>query len=324
MASLRKLKNKRFLAEIRKHGQYKSKTFDSKVQAMAWIAEVEPQLSQEGVVQGKNLSDALIRYREEVSPTKKSHRNEHNRINKFLRSSLSDFPLLELKQHHFNEWIDSSLTKIKASSVNRDLNLFSALFEQAIRWNWTTNNPIRGIRRPKNPPPRDRRISDSEIERILDALGYDGETVTTQRHIIAVAFLFALETAMRQGEIWALTWENVFLDKSFVRLQETKNGTKRDVPLSTEAVRLLGLVFSTTNNKVFNCNQASSGTLFRRSLALAGIKGLTFHDSRHEALTRLARKLDVLDLARMVGHRDPRSLMIYYNATAEEIAGRLG
>lgn len=324
MASLRKLKNKRFLAEIRKHGQYKSKVFDSKVQAMAWIAEIEPQLSQEGVVQGKNLSDALIRYRDEISPTKKSHRNEHNRINKFLRLPLSDLPLLELKQHHFNEWIESSLTRIKSSSVNRDLNLFSALFEQAIRWNWASINPIRGIRRPKNPPPRDRRISDNEIERILDALGYDGETVTTQRHIIAVAFLFALETAMRQSEIWGLTWENVFLDKSFVRLQETKNGTKRDVPLSTEAVRLLGLVFSTTNNKVFNCNQASSGTLFRRSLALAGIKGLTFHDSRHEALTRLARKLDVLDLARMVGHRDPRSLMIYYNATAEEIAGRLG
>lgn len=33
--------------------------------------------------------------------------------------------------------------------------------------------------------------------------------------------------------------------------------------------------------------------------------------------------LDVLDLARMVGHKDPRSLMIYYNATATEIANRL-
>lgn len=56
----------------------------------------------------------------------------------------------------------------------------------------------------------------------------------------------------------------------------------------------------------------------------SSISGLTFHDSRHEVLTRLARKIDVLDLARMAGHRDPRSLMIYYNATAEEIAGRLG
>lgn len=155
MASLRKLKNKRYLAEVRKQGQYKSKTFDSKVQAMAWIAEIEPQLTQDGVVQGKTLGDTLTRYRDEISPTKKSHKNEHNRLNKFLRSSLTGVLLIELKQHHFDEWIENSLAKIKASSVNRDLNLFSAVFEQAIRWNWTTSNPIRGIRRPKNPQPRD-------------------------------------------------------------------------------------------------------------------------------------------------------------------------
>jgi integrase len=146
--------------------------------------------------------------------------------------------------------------------------------------------------------------------------------VTEIRHVIAVAFLFALETAMRQGEIWKLAWKDVHLDKRFVRLHETKNGSKRDVPLSKEAVRLLNLL-DNKKRTVFDSNQASSGTIFRRCLALAGIEGLTFHDTRHEALTRLARKLDVLDLARMVGHRDPRSLMIYYNATAEEIALRL-
>ena len=55
----------------------------------------------------------------------------------------------------------------------------------------------------------------------------------------------------------------------------------------------------------------------------AKIEDLTFHDSRHEACTRLARKIDVLDLARMIGHRDLRSLMTYYNPSASEIADRL-
>jgi len=80
---------------------------------------------------------------------------------------------------------------------------------------------------------------------------------------------------------------------------------------------------SGTVGRVFKSNQTSGGQLFRRALQIAGVDGLTFHDTRHEALTRLAQKLEVLDLARMVGHRDPRSLMIYYNATAEEIASRL-
>jgi len=74
---------------------------------------------------------------------------------------------------------------------------------------------------------------------------------------------------------------------------------------------------------VFTVNLANADALFRRVRDRLGIENLHFHDTRHEATTRLARKLDVLDLARMTGHRDPRSLMVYYNATASEVAGRL-
>ncbi len=323
MATIRKLPSKRWYVEVRKLGQRKSKTFDSKLQAVKWAEEIEQSLKPDGLIHGKTLEDAFIRYRDEISPTKKSYRSEFNRLNKFLRDPLAQLPLAEIRQHHFDTWIENSLTKIKSSSVNRDLNLLSALFEQAKRWRWTKENPIRGIRRPKNPQPRDRRISDKEIEKILDALGFDGDLVTTTRHIIAVAFLFALETAMRQGEIWGLDWSAVYLNKKFVRLHETKNGTKRDVPLSKEAVRLLTLLNPKEKGKVFNSNQESSGVIFRRALQLAQIEGLTFHDTRHEAITRLAKKLQILDLARAIGHRDVRSLMVYFNATAEEIAEQL-
>ena len=291
---------------------------------MAWASEMEQSLTPDMLVKGKTLGELLARYRDDITPSKKSKRNETNRINRLVRDPLSDFLLLELRQTHFDQWSEKHVKSKKSSSVNRDLNLYSAVFEQGIRWEWTNTNPVRGIRRPKNPQPRDRRISDKEIQRILDALGFDGEHVTEQRHVIAVAFLFALETAMRQGEIWNLEWDDVFLDKQFVRLYETKNGSKRDVALSSEAVRLLTLLDPDSNRKVFATNQQSSGAIFRSCLKLAEIKGLTFHDTRHEALTRLARKLQVLDLARMVGHRDPRSLMIYYNATAQEIASQLG
>lgn len=324
MATIRKLPSKRWLAHVRKYGQNLSKTFDSKVQAQSWALEIEANLDPEGLVKGKTLGDAFTRYRDEISPTKKSYRSEFNRLNKFLRDPIARIPLIEIRQHHFDEWIQQSLTKIKSSSVNRDLNLLSALFEQTKRWRWVKENPIRGIRRPKNPQSRDRRISDKEIERILDALGYDGQSVTTIRHIIAVAFLFALETAMRQGEIWKLDWADVYLTKKFVRLHETKNGTRRDVPLSTEAIRLLTLLIPKEEGKVFKSNQESSGVIFRRALQLAKIEGLTFHDTRHEAITRLAKKLSLLDLARVIGHRDPRSLLVYFNPTAEEIAERLG
>lgn len=324
MATIKKRSNRRFTAEIRKDGRYVSKTFDTKVQAMAWAAEIEQSLLSDDIVRGKSLTDLFIRYRDEITPAKKSCRNETNRINRLLRDPLAEFLLAEIKQTHFYDWIKKSLRRVKGSSINRDLNLLSAVFEEGIRWNWIKSNPIRKIKRPKNPKPRDKRFSEEAIKKILRALFFDRQTVTEQRHEIAVAFLLALETAMRQGEIWGLWWKDVFLDQCYLRLPDTKNNDSRDVPLSSEAVRLLKLLRPGTGKKVFNSNQNSSATIFRNSLKLAGITGLTFHDTRHEALTRLARKLDVLDLARMVGHRDPRSLMIYYNPTAQEIAGRLG
>lgn len=53
---------------------------------------------------------------------------------------------------------------------------------------------------------------------------------------------------------------------------------------------------------------------------MAKLGDLAFHDSRHDAITRLAQKLNVLQLARMVWHRDIRSLQTHYNETAESMA----
>lgn len=322
MAGIRKLKNKKFLVEVRKAGRYKSKVFDTKLQAQAWAVEIEQNLTPGAIVKGKTLGDALLRYQQEVSPSKKSWRNEHNRLNKFARCSMAKLILDEIQQAHFYDWIEEELTRIKSSSVNRDLNLFSSVFEACRRWRWGSGNPVRGIKRPRNPRHRDRRISDDEIERVLLALGYEGQ-VKTQRDEIAVAFLFAIETAMRQGEIWSLRWSEVYLDRKFLTVMDSKNGDKRDVPLSTKAVQLLMLLNPQADGKVFITNQKSSAAIFRRAVKLAEIENMTFHDARHEAISRLAQKIAVLDLARMIGHRDLRSLMIYYNPTAEEIAGRL-
>ena len=74
---------------------------------------------------------------------------------------------------------------------------------------------------------------------------------------------------------------------------------------------------------VFCINSNSLDALFRKYRDKAGISGLHFHDTRHEAITRLAKKLNVLDLARMVGHKKLNQLMTYYNESAEELAKKL-
>jgi len=225
----------------------------------------------------------------------------------------------DLAPSHIADWRDSRLKKVAASSVNRELNLISAVLSTAKRdWGCIDINPVSEIRRPKNPRPRDRRISETEIQQVLDALNYN-DIIDSKSSLLAAYFLLAIETAMRLGEICKVKSEDIDLQGRYVTLRDTKNGEKRHVPLSLKAVELFEKVIESE----LALDPGVGSTLFRRATRLARIEDLTFHDTRHEGLTRLSRKLDVLDLARMVGHRDPRSLMIYYNATASEIAKRL-
>jgi integrase len=103
------------------------------------------------------------------------------------------------------------------------------------------------------------------------------------------------------------------------RLTMTKNGLSRDVPLSKEAIRLLGLL-PKTDGVLFGLKSTQVDTSFRA--IKSGIEGAdyTFHDSRHLAITRLSRKVDAMALARLVGHTDLKMTLRYYNPSAKDLA----
>lgn len=197
--------------------------------------------------------------------------------------------------------------------------MLSAVLTVARReWGLIAVNPISDVRKPSKPPPRDRLITDGEFQKLLEKAGTDLSSQTARAFH---AFRFSMETAMRAGEVVGFQWDRVDLEKRVARLAMTKNGTSREVPLSSEAVRLLQVL--PHSDPIFGITSANLDMLWRRLRDRAGVKGLNYHDSRHIAITRLSRKLDVLALARMVGHKDLRMLQSYYNETAEELAKRL-
>ena len=327
MASITKQKTG-WRVQISVKGTRDSSVLPTKAEAHAWAVEREAQMRrmvETGVNTDKTCQDAFDRYSAEVSPHKRGARWEGIRLAAIARHvvgrvSLGEMKLCDVTADVLGQWRDARLLSVAGSTVNRDLNLLSHVFTTARReWKWISASPTVDVRRPQNPQPRDRRITDDEIERICLALGFDGE-VTTKSAAIAVAFLFAIETAMRAGEICGLTWGDI--EGNVAHLPRTKNGTKRSVPLSGRAVELLGLL-PTGNDTCFGISTASLDALFRKARGAAGVGDLTFHDTRHEAITRLAKKLNVLELARMVGHKDLTMLQIYYNETAAELAKKL-
>lgn len=61
------------------------------------------------------------------------------------------------------------------------------------------------------------------------------------------------------------------------------------------------------------------GAAFRRACERCGVENLRFHDLRHEAASRLAPKMPVATLAKVMGWRTLQMAMRYYNPTAREL-----
>lgn len=325
MATFRKLPSGKWEAAVSVNGQRKSKSHETKAKARSWAAEIELTLGRgDGVAGAHTLGELFTEYAEKVAEKKKGARWEIIRLKRLQGYPFTRIKLTELRREDLEAWIDGRLADgVKSSSVNRELNLISHCLTQARRWRWMAHKPMEDLQRPKNPPHRDRLIPQKEIELVLAAAAYSDELpVVTQRQKTAVAFLVAIETAMRAGELCSLLPGDLDYEKRTAFLRETKNGHPRLVPLSSEAVRLLKRL-PETDGPIFGMRSGTLSTHFKRITADAGIEGLTFHDTRHEAITRLAKKLDVLDLARAVGHKNIKQLMTYYNRTAADLAAQL-
>lgn len=320
MASIRKLESGKYRAEIARQGKRSSKVFPTKTAAKEWAAREEfLLLNADDSPASITFGELMQRYARERSPQKRGARWEMIRLERFCRDEIAVVNLADLTPAVFAEWRDRRLEEVKPASVAHELQLMSSVLNVARKeWGLMKANPLSDVRKPSKPPGRERLPSDEELARLQFSAGEDLSTATARAYH---AFRFALETAMRAGEIAGLVWDRVNLTKRVAHLDHTKNGRPRDVPLSSEAVRLLEALPHA--DPVFGLESRQLDALWRKLRDRAGVAGLTFHDSRHAAITRLSKKLDVLALARMVGHTDLRQLQTYYNETAEELARRL-
>lgn len=318
MATLKKLESGKWQAQVAKLGVRRAKSFPTKRAAQEWASRQE-NLIVEGDESKSTitLGEAFDRYAREVSPTKRGARWEMIRLEMLGKDNLAKIQICDLSSQDFADWRDRRLRQVAPASVRREMVLMSGVMTIARReWGLIQSNPLSDVRKPANARPRDRLVSDAEIDALISVVGKNGSV----RWRAVQAFRFAIETAMRAGEICNLYPADI--DGPVAHLPQTKNGTSRNVPLSTKALQLLAEL-PETDGPCFDLTTRQLDSVFRSAKKLAKIEGLRFHDSRHEAITRLAKKLKVLDLARMTGHQNLNELMTYYNESAADLAALL-
>lgn len=334
MASFERKPNGKIKAIIRmqvRNGGPKSKTFSSMPRARLWAAQREAELSDiaEGQIPRKTLGEAFERYAREVSPGKRGGRWEVIRL-KAIPSTGSQTlqattPLSQCSPALLATWRDQRNAEVAPGTILRELNLLSAVFQRCIReWGWMRENPVKQIAKPANPAHRDKVLSRTEIRAVLRGLHHQPNNPSCMGTVssrVGLAFLFALRTGMRAGEICGIRRKDCHADH--VTLPLTKNGSGRNVPLSKKAKRLLSHALNLGHEPVFGLKVSSLDTLFRRARDRAGLIDVHFHDSRHWAATNMARKLPFVDLCRTFGWKDPKHALVYYNASASSIAALL-
>lgn len=278
-----------------------------------------------------SLTDGLDRYRRSVSILKKGYEQEKYRVVQILRSSMANKMVHEITSVDIAKYREDRLASvnqktgkfISAATVRLEMSLLSNFFDIArIEWGYThpdANNPCRNVRKPKLPPGRDRRLTTREERQILRyAYGHSNPEFYP-------ILIVALHTAMRQGEILGLRWEHINLRTRIAHLPDTKNGTKRDVPLKVTVVDALRRLGVKTHGPVFGYTASGLKSTWCYMREHLKIVDLHFHDLRHEAISKMFElgTLDMLEISEISGHKSLSMLKRYTHLRASRLLHKM-
>ena len=180
-------------------------------------------------------------------------------------------------------------------------------------WEWLEVNPMRKVRKPRQPRGRTRYLSLDERDRLLIACR------ASRSRSLYPATVLALATGMRRGEFLSLRWSHVDLDRGTVTLETTKNDEPRQVPVVAQGLEVLTQWAERPHDQhdyVFPGRSGNRLTDFhhawKTALKKAGITDFRFHDLRHTTASYLAMNgASVLEIGEILGHKSTQMTKRY-------------
>ena len=178
MATIRKC-GKTWQVQIRQTGCPPiTRTFKRKPLADAWARQREAEIDRNGLIfnepskENTTVGELLIRYRDEVLPSKRGQIPESYVLRVFLRRKISQYSLKHITPDIIREYRDERLTQVTPSTVHRQLGILQHAFAVAIKeWGYPlTQNPVAAITKPALSNSRNRRLQDGEFERLIESV----------------------------------------------------------------------------------------------------------------------------------------------------------
>jgi integrase len=326
MATIRK-RGSRWQVQVRRAGHRPfSKSFNIRKDAIAWARQSEVQADRAELptdpkaLRRITLGELVRRYRDSVSPRKKTGPTERIVLNAFLSRPICVRKLSELCKEDFAAYRDERLKSIKPTSLKRELVPIRHMFEIA-KHEWglpIRENPIEKLKIKAPNQNRERRLRSGEFKRLIDA------TQFCRNKLIEPIIRVALASGMRRGEILAIKKTDIDFHRKTLLITETKNGLSRSIPLTKTVYEILMQRFHDSEDRIFPITPNAFRLAWEHMRARAGVYDLHFHDLRHEAISRFFEiGLTTPEVASISGHRDARMLFRYAHAERQSVLRKL-
>lgn len=225
------------------------------------------------------------------------------------------------------------------ADVNRTLALMRSMMRFGVQSGWIFQSPF-DLGKPlisvSDERKRERTLGFDEEIRLLKACTDEREveyersgkkikaTIKGGREILKAIIITALDTAMRKGELLTLKWKDVNLELGIitVRAMNTKTAKPREIGITKRVYEELSNLWAISpkdeNIKVFGVTDIKKS--FTGACSDAKIKGFTFHDLRHTAITRMVNAgLPPMEIMKVSGHTQWTTFARYVNPNKQAV-----
>jgi len=204
--------------------------------------------------------------------------------------------------------------QIKPATINRDLALVSSMLNRAREWGRLIRpNPCANMRKLRENNERLRFLYKEEITRLYEAC--HGE--------LLVFVIFAINTGCRRGEMLALTWQDIDIQRRQIHIRDSKSGKGRVIPMN-ETVRnlILSLKKQPDSPNIFSSYHREA---FEAALEKAEINDASMHTLRHTFASHLVMSgVDLVTVSKLLGHATIQMTMRYSHLSPEHQAKAVG
>jgi integrase len=280
------------------------------------LAEVVLKKRKVEIAEGKYLDKRMVPlcsfneladlYHEWAKANHRGYASTRSRV-EHLREEFGTLQLQEITPLMVDAYVARRSSLRKPATVNREIELLRHMFRKAQEWGKAIDNPLKHQRSLRANNRRLRYLSLDEMERLLSVADPQ----------LRPLLITALHTGLRRGELFHLAWQDVDLKRGVIRVVHTKNGERREIPMTDTLRETLQQLPRHVDSAYVFPGKTKHGLVdirkrFNRALREAGIEGFVFHDLRHTFASHLVMAgVDLMTVKEFLGHKDIKMTQRY-------------